>query len=184
MGRVKAALELDGEAMLSRVVRALRDGGCAPVLVVVGPPHDELTTALARAAGAAVARNPEPSRGMLSSLRVALAALSGDETIGAAAVALVDQPHLGAGAVRAVVERARDTGALVVRPWLATPGGPRHGHPYVLARAAWAAVERAPDDGEGMRDVLRALAAATERVEVEDAAILEDLDTPASLSRA
>lgn len=182
MRRAKAALEVDGAPMLARVLRALKAGGTSACWVVVGPPHDTVATPIATNEGATVVRNPDPSRGMLSSLRAGLAELEDRTDVAAVAVALVDHPHLRGATVRSVIDAFVRSGATVVRPWVATPTGRRHGHPYVLARAAWPTVIALGDVDGGMRTVLASLADSTEHVEVTDDAILEDVDTPEDLA--
>lgn len=196
MGEPKVALEIDGAPMLTRVLRALKAGGCSPTYVVVGAPHDALAARLAEAEDATVVHNHEPSRGMLSSLQVGLASLDALAQVTAVAVALVDQPHLRARTVRDVLDAYARGDAPIVRPWIATPTGPRHGHPYVLARDVWPAVIAAVDPPEGMRSIFASFAdspssagapsgvgGSIARVEVADPAILEDLDTPEDLPR-
>ena len=71
LGRPKATLELDGERLVDRGVRTLRDGGCSPVLVVAGAAQIEVI-------GAVVVPNPDWRDGMGSSLRAGLAAARQD----------------------------------------------------------------------------------------------------------
>ncbi len=44
MGRPKALVELDGEPLVRRAVRVLRDGGLTPVVVVLGARADDVDT--------------------------------------------------------------------------------------------------------------------------------------------
>ena len=71
MGRPKALVEIGGRAALARVVEACREGGCAPVLVVVGA-DAEAVGAAARAAGATVVENGSWARGRTTSVKAAL----------------------------------------------------------------------------------------------------------------
>ena len=117
MGQPKAELIVDGERLIDRAVRVLRAGGCDEVVTVV---RDGL-----RCPDARVVVNPEPERGMGSSLRLALAAASGRRAV----ILLVDTPGIGADAVRAVL--AADAPVVV-----ATYRG-RRGHPVVVDRSWW-----------------------------------------------
>ena len=70
MGGPKALLELDGEALVQRGIRLLHDGGCAPVVVVVGAAAEQV---LQLCAGAQVVpyRSPSTTSGAaLSPLRL------------------------------------------------------------------------------------------------------------------
>ena len=174
-GIAKATATLDGEPLVARIAGTLRDGGCSPVVVVVGPPHEEAVRAAAERAGARTIRNPDPDRGMLSSLQIALEALPPE--IEAAVVALVDHPRVRAGTVRALL--AAVGRAPRVRP---TFEG-RAGHPYLVARSLFEPLlALAPDTPDGARPVLRA--ADTQDVPVDDPAILDDLDTLDALRAA
>jgi CTP:molybdopterin cytidylyltransferase MocA len=96
MGRPKASLILGGETLLSRGIQLLRDGGCEPVIVVLGAdlPDD---------VAAVVVTNPDWASGMASSLRAGLAAAQGD----AAVVALVDQPGITPQAIERLLASHR-----------------------------------------------------------------------------
>src|SRR5687768_645098 len=89
LGGPKALLEVGGERLVDRGVRTLRDGGCAPVLVVTGAAPVEVI-------GAVVVPNPDWRDGMGASLRAGLAALP--PGCPAVVVALVDQPGVTAAA--------------------------------------------------------------------------------------
>ena len=100
------------------------------VLVVLGA-HEVATDA-------PTVHCPDWERGPGASLRCGLAALPADA--GAAVVVLADGPDLDPRAVDRIVESWRAAGGDAVG---ATYGGVRL-HPFLLARAAWAAV---PDEG-------------------------------------
>ena len=160
MGQPKAELIVDGERLVDRAVRVLRAGGCDEVVAVV---RDGGVNPDAR-----VVVNPEPERGLGSSLRLALAAATGSRAV----ILLVDTPGIGSQAVRAVL--AADAPVVV-----ATYQG-RRSHPVVVDRAWWAEVaERA----EGDRGAWPFLAAHPELVrEVECPGDPSDLDTLGDLA--
>lgn len=168
MGRPKAEVMVDGARLLDRAVTAAREGGCARVIAVVR----EGTSVL----DAQVIENPDPDRGMRSSLALGVAAATeGDVPPAALAVLLVDTPGIGADAVRAVVSRWRPG-----RVCVGTYDG-RRAHPTVMAPALWqeALAHAGPD--EGARRFLRAHPELVDEVSVPgDPA---DLDTPADLRR-
>jgi CTP:molybdopterin cytidylyltransferase MocA len=58
----------------------------------------------------------------------------------------------------------------------------RHGHPVVFARNIWPALKAAPA-GEGARAVVRALGDAVCDIEVDDAGVTIDVDTPEDYRR-
>jgi CTP:molybdopterin cytidylyltransferase MocA len=169
----KALVCIDGAPLVVRAVRTLRTAGCAPVWVVVGPPHGARVEA---AVDAPVLHNPTPERGMLSSLKLAIDAARAAR-LQALVVSLVDHPRVVPATVRALVEAWAADRPAVTRPRYAE----RRGHPYVLDGAAFDAVTDLPD-GADPRPTLRGLPTQLD-VEVADPAVLEDLDDAAALRR-
>jgi CTP:molybdopterin cytidylyltransferase MocA len=161
MGQPKADLIVDGERLIDRAVRVLRAGGCDEVVTVV---RDRVVSPDARV----VVVNPAPERGMGSSLRLALAAATGQRAV----ILLVDTPGIGAPAVRAAL--AADAPVVV-----ATYGG-RRGHPVVVDRSWW---EEVAERAEGDRGARPFFAAHPELVrEVECPGDPFDLDTASDLA--
>jgi molybdenum cofactor cytidylyltransferase/nicotine blue oxidoreductase len=155
MGQPKADLIVDGERLIDRAVQVLRAGGCDEVVAVV---RDGVVCPDAR-----VVVNPEPERGMGSSLRLALAAATGLRAV----ILLVDTPG-----VRAVL--AADSPVVV-----ATYRG-RRGHPVAVDRSWW---DEVAERAEGDRGARPFLAAHPELVqEVECPGDPSDLDTAADLA--
>ena len=174
-GCVKALATVDGETLVSRAVRTLRDGGCDDVVVVVGPPHGE--DVAAAVSDVWIARNPDPERGMLSSLKAGLE-LGEPAEWDAAVVALVDQPLIHVSTVRALVDAFGRSDAELVQP---SYEGER-GHPYLVARSAFPLLMEGSDE-VGARPVLRDLT-PTLLVRVDDEHVLDDVDTAEDLERA
>jgi len=186
MGGPKALVELDGEPLVARGLRALRDAGLDPRVVVLGADADRARPAAAAADPAAtVVVADDWDVGMGASLRAGLAALGvGDAgAAGAAApavdavlVLLVDTPGIGPVALARVAAAATRDG--LVR------GGydGRPGHPVVLGAEHLAGVAAAAQDDVGARGYL-AGRDDVRRVEVGDVATRDDVDTPADLAR-
>jgi molybdenum cofactor cytidylyltransferase/nicotine blue oxidoreductase len=175
MGVPKAELALDGERLVDRAVRVLTDGGCDDVVAVIRPGVD--------VAGARVAVNADPERGMRSSLELAVDAAGDADVI---VLVLVDLPGLGSDAVRAVIGGWRP-GRIVTARYAARRGEARRdglarrGHPIAMSPALWrAALELAGDD-EGARALLRARPELVDEIDVTGDP--QDLDTPADLQR-
>ncbi len=141
-GGPKAPYALSGERLVDRAVRLLREGGCAPVVVVLGAWVGEVP-------GASVAVNEAWDEGMGSSLRAGLDALEAlPDAPDRAVLLLVDLPGMSAAAVR----RVREDDAGLVQ---ATFGG-RRGHPVILGRAHWPGVRAVALGDRGARDYLAA----------------------------
>ena len=162
-GGPKAPVVVDSERLVDRAVRTLRDGGCDPVVVVLGAWVGDVGSAQ-------VVVNADWASGMGSSLRHGIAALTAHPEVDRAVVSLVDLPGLTAAAVHRLLEDGGDLGAC-------TYDGVR-GHPVVFARSHWAGVVSGAAGDKGARDYLRSRAAQVVLVEVGDVADGTDLDFP------
>jgi nicotine blue oxidoreductase len=171
MGRPKALVEVDGEPLVLRALRALAEGGLAPVVVVLGARAGEVRAVLPPGVDAVEARGW--TDGMGASLRAGLAALEGRAD--AVVVHLVDLPGVPAAAVARL---AASAGPAV----LARAGyGGRPGHPVLLGRAHWAGVRAAAVGDAGARGYL-AGRTDVRLVECGDLAAPDDVDTPEQLA--
>ena len=164
MGGPKAELVLDGIRLLDRAVAAAADAGCAPVYAVVRSGTEVI--------GADAVLNPEPERGMRSSLALAVEAAA---DVAALAVVLVDTPGITAPGVRAVVDAWRPGRIAVARY------GTRRGHPIVMAPQLWRAALDLAGPDEGARAFLAARPELVDDVDVPGDP--SDLDTPDDLAR-
>ena len=175
MGRPKALVELAGEPLVRRAVRVLDEGGCAPVVVVVGAAADEVRPLLPSAVRPVLAEDWR--EGMGASLRAGLAAVEElDEVPDAVLVHLVDLPGVTAAAVRRLAERTSPA-ALVRASYDGRPG-----HPVLIGREHWAGVRSSARGDAGARSYL---AGHPDLVLVEcgDLATPDDVDTPDQLTR-
>ncbi|WP_438817778.1 nucleotidyltransferase family protein, partial [Streptomyces clavuligerus] len=175
-GRPKALLPHHGRPLVEHAARALRQGGCAPVYVVLGAAADRVRTA-AELPGCVLLENPAWSEGMGTSLRTGLEALIGTDA-DAALVALVDQPGVGAEAVARVRSAYRSRAGLAAAGY----GGGR-GHPVLIGADHWRAVAEGARGDRGARDHLREHAASVLLVECGDIADPFDIDLPGDLGR-
>ncbi|MBX6385464.1 MAG: nucleotidyltransferase family protein [Microbispora sp.] len=168
-GGPKALVEFEGERLADRGVRLLAEGGCRPVLIVLG-------AADVPVAGVVVVRNPGWAAGLGSSLRAGLRALPPDAP--AVVIALADQPLVRPGAVRRLIA-AFEAGARVA---VATYGGaPRN--PVLIAREHLAEVAALAEGDVGARAFLRAHPELVTAVPCDDVGDPADVDTPADLQR-
>lgn len=171
MGRPKALVELDGEPLVRRALRVLADGGCGPLVVVLGAAADDVRAVLPPGVRSVEADDWES--GMGASLRAGLAALDSD----AALVHLVDLPGVTASAVARLV--AGPVGSQTLRR-AAYAGRPAH--PVLLGRSHWAGVRESATGDAGARGYL-AGHPDIELIEVGDVAVPDDVDTPEALAR-
>jgi len=179
MGRNKMLLELGGEPLVARAVRTACDAGLDPVLVVVGHDADRVRDAIADLPVATVA-NPDPARGIHSSLRIGFEAFAERaEEPRAAVVLLGDMPLVSSAMVRRLVERWR---ASQIHPSLAISlYGDVVAPPILYDAQLFAELRSLDGDGCGKRVVKRHRAEALE-VHWPPWA-LTDLDEPDDLVR-
>jgi nicotine blue oxidoreductase len=169
LGTPKALVELGGRRLVDRGAGLLRDGGTAPVIVVLGAARVDVP-------GVLTVHNPDWATGMGSSLAAGLRAVPAD--CAAAVIALADQPLIGPSAVQRLIAAYR-AGAEVVAA--AYAGMARN--PVLLARRHWPGVLAAAVGDAGARPFLRAHQDLVTLVECGDVGSPDDLDTPADLAR-
>ncbi|GAA3555980.1 nucleotidyltransferase family protein [Nonomuraea rosea] len=166
LGTPKALLEFEGERLVDRGVRLLEEGGCHPVVVVLG-------AATVQVRGAITVRNPGWATGMGSSLRVGLGALPDEAEF--VVVALADQPLIRPGAVRALI----GAGAGLA---VATYGGRRR-NPVLIARGHFAEVAGLAVGDAGARPFMKAHPELVTEVPCDEHGDPADIDTPEDLRR-
>lgn len=172
MGSTKLTLPWrDGRTVVGSVVAALMSGGVGRVWVVVGGDRQQLEASLSGQAVEFV-ENPAFAEGeMLASIQVGLRAM-GDEPP-AALITPGDLPAIRPETVRALVEAWEASSGSICAPVF----DGRRGHPVLLSRKTWAEV-LALGPGESLRSYLRRHADEIVGVEVSDAGIHADVDTP------
>jgi molybdenum cofactor cytidylyltransferase len=176
MGSPKPLLRIGGETFLDRLIGVFRPH-CDPILVILGHHAEAVRGGIRRAAEVKFAVNPEPARGMLSSLQCALERLPPESP--AVMFTPVDHPSIQPETVRLLVEAyERNPDILVVVPVYGAPVEPRRGHPVLVRRSLVPEFLSLPPDGKPS-DVIRAHRSSTLYVPVEDPGILRDIDTPA-----
>lgn len=179
MGRPKALLSApDGRPFIASIVHAFAAAGVIDIVIVTGRDHDRVVEAVRRDPAVVeprFVRNPDPSRGQLSSLWVGMDAALTAPAEGLL-VTLVDVPLVSPVVIRQVLDAWQRTRAPIARP----AQGDRHGHPVVFDRAVFAELRAAPLEA-GAKSVVRAHADEVLDVPVTDEGCLIDVDTPADL---
>jgi molybdenum cofactor cytidylyltransferase len=169
--RVLVVLGADREAVRAAIERKADDGRGASA-AEGGAPDGVPTLAGSASKSVAFTINENYRSGMLSSIQAAFRALPADAE--AAVVMLGDQPFLPVRAVDAIVGAYREGGRGIVVPVY----GGRRGHPLIVDLKHRDEVLRL-DPAVGLRQLLRAHPEDVREIEVDEAAILRDLDTPA-----
>jgi len=172
MGTPKALLRFQNETFLDRLIRVF-SAVCDPIVVVVGEHADPIRSGIQRGREVLFAINPDPERGMLSSLQCGLALVPPDA---AAAMFLpVDHPHIEISTIETLAARFRADGAPVIVPTYAG----EHGHPVCIARQLIAELSALPPEAKAS-DVIHRHVPKTLYIEVADPAVVADVDDPAA----
>lgn len=177
-GRPKALLPYQGRPLIEHAIRTLREGGCGPVVVVLGAQADAVQER-ADLSDSSVILNPDWEQGMGCSLRSGLRAAAALESPpDGVIVALTDQPGIGAEAVSRVREAFHSSASLA----MATYDGQR-GHPVLLGADHWTGAAATAAGDQGARRYLREHSSGIALVECSDVADPGDIDTPGDLAR-
>jgi molybdenum cofactor cytidylyltransferase len=174
MGANKMLAEVGGRPMVALAVAAAMGAGLEPLVVVTGHDADRVEEALPPCDVLCV-RNPDPDRGMASSLVAGLAALP--EDVDAVVVVLGDMPRVAAAHIRALVAAFDpDEGRAICVPVYKG----RRGNPVLLGRQFFAEMAGLTGD-QGARRLLSDHAELVFEVVMDDEAVLADIDTPEQL---
>lgn len=175
MGRPKLLLPYRNGTLVGSVVQALRGGGVSKIVLVTSPGDEDLR-AWAREAGVLTAVNPDPGRGMLSSIREGIAALGEIREI--LLVSPADLPALQPETVAALVQRMEETGAPLGVPVYKG----KRGHPLAIAPGLIPEIDTLDPD-VGLRQLRDRHEDGLLEMEVEDAGVVMDVDTPEEYER-
>jgi len=175
-GSAKPLALLDGRPMLEHVLEVARDAGLAPVIVVLGAAAAEIDAAIGWRTEHRIL-NPEPERGLATSLRLGLAAVEAQAPGEDATVILLgDQPRTDPEVVARLLAVGASPMHPIVAPRYAGGGGP---NPLLLHRSAYGLARLAAGD-QGLGPVLAAHPELVRYVEVHGTN--PDVDTPADLA--
>ncbi|WKW13258.1 nucleotidyltransferase family protein [Pseudogemmatithrix spongiicola] len=169
MGRNKLLLPVEGEPMVHRTVRRVRDAGCDPLVVVTGHEAERVREALV-AFDVRFAASPDPTGPTSASLHAGLRALP--EDVDAALVMLADMVHVTTPMLRALVDGV----AAGAEPLGVSRYDDVLAPPLVFRRALWP--ELLAWHGEGCGKAVVRAHAAEARMHDWPAEALQDVDTP------
>jgi CTP:molybdopterin cytidylyltransferase MocA len=170
MGFPKAMLRYRDETFLDTLI-GLFVARCSPVIVVLGSNADRIRERTTRPAE--FVYNPDYLRGMTTSLQCGLRCIPPDTE--GVLFTLVDHP--------AVAPQTIDALLAASGPTLRVPRhAGRRGHPIWFSAALIPEFLSLPDTGAA-RDVVRAHAAETEYLDLDDTGIVADIDDPAAYGK-
>jgi molybdenum cofactor cytidylyltransferase len=176
-GGDKRGALLDGRPLLQHVLDTLTQLQPAVTVVVLDPTAGGLDAIRWRHERRLV--NPDPGRGLSSSVRMGVEACAVDPSLDGVYILLGDQPRtslLTLAALADAVTAARSAGMVAVVPAYADGGG---ANPVLLLRAGFALVEEVDGD-QGLGPLLAARPDQVRRVTMPGSN--PDVDSPADLA--
>jgi molybdenum cofactor cytidylyltransferase len=174
MGRPKLLLPWRETSVIGQIINQWRELGAAQIVIVQRPGDAALTAELNRLGFPQTDRvvNPQPERGMFSSIMCA-ANWNGWKTgIESHAIALGDQPHLRRETLRALLAFHGEHPQAVCQPVFNGHGR----HPVLLPRAVFESLKNTR--AETLKDFLKLIPASPVQCSVDDTGLSLDLDTP------
>ena len=175
-GGRKLLTSIDGEPLLDRTIAALLNGGVDQVVVVTGPDARELERDVNELNDPRVwpIENPDPSRGMFSSLQAGFAEAEGDALV----VLPADMPYVRSPTVAVLLDAFARSPDRIVSPMYQG----KRGHPVILPPALRDEIRDAPA-ASTLHDVLKRHPDLRLDVDVSDPGVLRDVDVVSDLRR-
>ena len=168
-GRPKLLMPFGDSTILGSVVQPLVSIGVTPVVVVAGPDPAAISESLS-GQPVRIVSNPNPARGMVSSIRVGVEALT--TSLDRFLVALGDQPRIRAEGVSHLIYEQIKSGKGITIP---TYQG-RRGHPVVFDISYRREILDLTDQ-QTLRDLIIAHRDNVVEVDCESSAYVCDIDT-------
>ena len=174
MGRPKLLLPFGTNTVIGSLVASFRAAGIERI-VVVASPGDLPLQDWVRRSGLILAINPDPERGMLSSIQEGLAAVGGAQGWREPLlVSPADLPAIQPETIRATLAALSSSGGTLAWP---TYQG-KNGHPLAIASEAVAVIPTL-DPAIGLKQLRERFAGRTVEIEVDDSGAVSDVDTAA-----
>ncbi len=171
MGYPKALLEFRGRTFLQSILEASAALGIQRRIVVLGPNGDKILKNH-DLHDVTVVWTKEFDAGPIGSIRAAVREIQ-PHPVDGLLVWPVDMPHVAIATIELLLDGFRAGRSAIAVPTFEGKGG----HPVVFGRTVFEELLDTPD-GEGAKAVVRADPGRVLKVEVDDPAVVEDLNTP------
>lgn len=178
MGAPKALLPWGDGCVIDAHLQNWRAAGASQIGVVVRPDDIDLRRRLVTEPDVLEISNPQAERGMMSSVRAAVAWPFWPAHLTHFALALVDQPHVCPRTLADLLGAAREFPEHICQPIFEG----RRGHPVILPRGEF--LDLATTEWGTLREWMHDRQHVRHFVTCEDAAVVEDFDTPRQYERA
>ncbi len=174
-GAFKPLLKLGDCTVLERAVLSHLDAGIQDIRVVAGYRAEEVIEAV-KHLGVSTVRNRYYEKGMFSSIQAGLASL--ETVVRAFFIMPGDIPFVAPATIRAILETHERNCCGITYPVYRD----RRGHPPLIAGRYIPEIMESPAP-DGLRGILNGHDAEARGVEVDDEAVLLDIDTPEDYRR-
>jgi CTP:molybdopterin cytidylyltransferase MocA len=179
MGTPKALLPLGGKPLLVRVIETIVSaGGIERVVIVTGHAADQISEILRPFPVHPVHNAAYASGGMLSSVQTGVAAVS--RNCDAFFIVLGDQPLVRPQTLTAMCDAWNETRPRVLLP---THQG-KHGHPILLSAEGTGEILSLSREHDTLKNYTSKFSERKLELEIDDPAVLSDIDTPAEYRAA
>lgn len=176
MGYPKPLLTI-GDRTFVEIIATMMVAVTARVVVVLGAHAEKVRPAIPADRRIVTAHNYDYQRGQLSSIKAGIRAVEADTD--AILVHLADHPLVRPATFSRLIEEFGRRRSPIV---IARSSG-RRGHPVIFARSIFDELMAAPED-TGARAVVNADPSRVSYLDIDDAGVCIDLDTPADLEKA
>ena len=176
MGQLKALLPWQGDTLLGCQVSSLLQAGIHQVVVVLGHKRDRLLPLLEGRDRVVSVFNPDYQAGKTTSIKTGIKAVLRSPPAAAAqtlGLLNVDQPRT-ADTISTLLSRHESSDCLITIPVFQGKGG----HPLILDCSLLPELLEIAEASQGIRAVVRKHEERLQRVEVDNAEVLWDLNTP------
>jgi molybdenum cofactor cytidylyltransferase len=179
MGSPKLLLPWRGTTVIGHLISQWQELGAAQITVVLRANNSAVAAELDRLNFPKRDRieNPQPERGMFSSIVCAANCDGWRREISVWAIVLGDQPHLRTETLRQLLEFSAQNPAAICQP---TFGG-RTGHPVILPRQAFMALKNS--EAGTLKDFLNLMTLPSVQCSVADPGLSLDMDKPEDYKR-
>jgi molybdenum cofactor cytidylyltransferase len=175
MGRCKALLDIGGQSALERICGNLRAAGIEKQIIVAGHHHREIHAAMPL--GEYVYNADYADGGMISSVKVGIAAIK--DNCHSMMIALVDHPFVDVRTIEQIIHASIFHPNKIVRPRY----DEKTGHPVLIPSVFADSILSLPGNAT-LKTWMMQREKEIHVVDVDDAGIRIDLDTPEDYEKA
>jgi molybdenum cofactor cytidylyltransferase len=176
MGTLKQLAKIGDRTLLETTLRAVADSRIHETILVLGYQAEEIAKAVSLPASTKIVTNDSYEKGMSTSIRSGLGAVSSD--CSAALIVLADQPFIQTSILDALIQEYEASGAAILVP---VYKGFR-GNPVLIDRSLFPEMMQITGD-IGCRSLFGLHPNDIRKVQVDDIGVLIDIDTAEDLSK-